>query len=320
MTRAEPSGPAAAPFGWLLRLGGRAAVSSAPAVLILGGVFAASQVIRRTLIVSLLTADPAVRLEQTLLISGTGLLLVTFGVRALTLAVGVQSGAARIRTALAAPALSPARAGLRGMAWAGLAVLVEEVLSLWFWSVLVATGIATVLGGPLVSLLGATGVALVLTLGAFLAPAAALWLELALVTAVTRPARLGEAAGVALATLLRRPGTVIALWLVTAVPAGFLTAGVLVLQSGAPGPGWASAAASGVAILLVALIEALATFVRLDALAALVLDRQGELPAPPPRPAPPAPAIPVATLVPSAGVVEARPVGPVTPWNPGAPG
>jgi hypothetical protein len=320
MTRAEPSGPAAAPLGWLLRLGGRAAISSALPVLVLGGVLATSQVIRRTLIVSLFTADPAMRLEQTLLVSATGLLLVTFGVRALVQAVGVQSGAARIRTAAASPALSPARAGLRGMAWAGLAVLVDQLLSLWFWSVLVASGITTVLGGPFVSLLGATGVALVLTLAAFLIPAAALWLELSLVAAVTRPARLGEAAGVALATLLRRPGTVIALWLVTAVPAGFLAAGVLLLQGGAAGPGWASAGAAGVAILLVALIEALATFVRLDALAALVLDAQGELPTPPPRPAPPAPAIPVATLVPPAGVVEARPVGPMTPWNPGAPG
>jgi hypothetical protein len=320
MIRAEPSGPAAAPFGRLLRIGGRAALSSALPVLVLGGVLATSQVIRRTLLVTLFTADPAMRLEQTLLVAGTGLLLVTIGVQALVLAVGVQSGAARIRTAPASPTLSPARAGLRGMAWAALAVLVDQLLSFWFWAALVASGLATVLGGPFVSLLGATGVALVLTVVAFLVPAAGLWLELSLVAAVTRPARLGEAAGVGLATLLRRPGTVIALWLVTAVPAGFLAAGVLMLQGGAPGPGWASAGAAGVAVLLVALIEALATFVRLDSLAALVLDARGELPAPPPRPAPPAPAIPVATLVPSAGVVEARSVGPVTPWNPGAPG
>jgi hypothetical protein len=304
----------------MLRLGARAAVSSAPAVLVLGGVLAASQVVRRTLLVSLFTADPAMRLEQTLLVSATGLLVVIFGVRAVVLAVGVQSGAARLRTAPASPPLSPARAGLRGIAWAGLAVLVNELLSLWFWVALAASGIATVLGGPLVSFLGAAGVALVLTVAAFLIPAAFLLLELALVAAVSLPARPGEAAGVALAALLRRPGTVIALWLVTAVPAAFLSAGVLVLQGGAPGPGRAAAAAAGVAILLVALIEALATFVRLDALAALVLDARGELPAPPPRPAPPAPAIPVATLVPSGGVVEARPVGSITPWNPGAPG
>ena len=320
MTRGEASGPAAAPFGWLLRLGGRAAVTSAPAVLVLGGVLAASQVVRRTLLVSLFTADPAMRLGQTLLVSAAGLLLVTFLVRALVLAVGVQSGAERIRTAPASPALSPARAALRGIAWAGLAVLVNELLSLWFWAALAASGIATVLGGPLVSFLGATGVALVLTLGTFLVPAVVFWLELALVAAVSRPARLGAAAGIALTALLRRPGTVVALWLVTAVPAGFFAAGVLMLQGGAPGPGWASAGAAGVAVLLVALIEALATFVRLDALAALVLDGLGELPAPPPRPAPPAPAIPVAALVPSGGVVEARPVGPMTPWNPGAPG
>ncbi|HET9158654.1 MAG TPA: hypothetical protein VFN91_18410, partial [Myxococcaceae bacterium] len=63
----------------------------------------------------------------------------------------------------------------------------------------------------------------------------------------------------------------------------------------------------------VALTEALATLIRLDALAALVLDGRGELVAPP------AP-IPVATLVPASEVVEARPVGPISPWYPGAPG
>jgi hypothetical protein len=196
-----------------------------------------------------------------------------------------------------------------------VAVVVDQLLGAWFWGVLVATGAATVLGGPLVSLLGAAGVALVLCLGAFLIPAAALWLELGLVAAVTRPARLREAASTALEILLARPGAVVALWGVTAVPAGFLAAGVQVLQSGAPGPGWAAASASGVAVLLVALVEALATLVRLDALAALVLDARGELPAPPPRPAPPPPAIPMATLVSSAEVVEARPVGPVSPWS-----
>jgi len=320
MTPAGPSAPPATRIGWLLRLGGRAATSSALPVLTLAGVLAASQVVWRTLIVALLSADPAIRLEQTLLLSGAGLLLVISLVRAVVLAVGVQSGAARIRTVPGSPALSPARAGLRGIAWAAVAVAVEQLLSIWFWGVLVASGVATVLGGPLVSLLGITGVALALTLGLFIVPAAALWLELGLVASVTRPARFGEAAGTALAALLGRPGAIVLLWLVTAVPAGFLAAGVQVLQAGAPGPGWAAAGAAGVAILLVALIEALATLVRLDALAALVLDRQGELPAPPPRPAPPPAPIPVATLVPSGEVVEARPVGPMAPWNPGAQG
>ena len=318
MTRAEPSQPAAAPVGWLLQLGGRAAMSSALPVLALAGVFAASQVVWRTLSMALLVGDPALRLEETLLVSAAGLLLLASLARAVVLAVAVQSGAARLRTAPSG--LSAARAGLRGIAWAAVAVVLDQLLGAWFWGVLLASGAATVLGGSVVSLLGATGVALVLTLGAFLVPAAALWLELGLVAAVTRPARLREAASTALETLLARPGAVVALWLVTAVPAGFLAAGLHVLQSGAPGPGWAAASAGGVAVLLVALVEAVATLVRLDALAALVLDGRGELPAPPPRPAPPPPAIPVASLVPSGEVVEARPVGPLAPWSPGGPG
>ena len=320
MTPAEPSGAAAAPVGWLLRLGGRAATSSALAVLVLAGVLAVSQVVRRTLIAALFLGDPALRLDRTLLVSGIALLLLATLARAVVLAVAVQSGASRLRTVPGLPPLSAARAGLRGIAWAAVAVAVNEVLSIWFWGVLVASGVATVLGSPVVSLLGITGLALVLTLGLFIVPAAALWLELGLVTSVTRPAHLGEAAGTALMTLLQRPGTVVALWLVTAVPAGFLAAGVQILQAGAPGPGWAAAAASGVALLLVALIVALATLIRLDALAALVLDGHGELPAPPPKPSPPPAVIPVATLVLAGEVVEARPVGPMAPWNPGAQG
>ena len=311
---------AGARIGWLLRLGARAATSSALAVLVLAGVLAASQVVWRTLAAALLLGDPALRLERTLLFSGAGLLLLASLARAVVLAVAVQSGATRLRTAPGTPALSVARAGLRGIAWAAVAVLVNELLSIWFWGVLVGSGVATVLGSPLVSLLGITGVALVLSLGLLVVPAAALWLELGLVTSVSRPARMGEAAGAALAILLRRPGTVVALWLVTAVPAGFLVAGVSVLQAGAPGPGRAAAAAGGVALLLVALIEALATLIRLDALAALVLDGRGELPAPPPKPSPPPAAIPVATLVPAREVAEARPVGPVAPWTPGTQG
>ena len=319
MTSGEPEAPAPAPLGWLLRLGGRAAVSSVLAVLVLGAVLAASQVVWRTLSSALVLGDPALHLQQTLLFSGGVLLLLVSLVRAVVLAVAVQGGAARLRSAGPCSPLSPERAGLRGIAWAAVAVVVDQLLAMWFWGILVASGVATVLGGPVVALLGIGGVALVLTLGLVLGPAAALWLELGLIVSVVRPARLGEAASTALETLLARPGAVVVLWLVTAVPAGFLGAGVQVLQAGAPGPGWAAAAAAGVGLLLVALVDALATLVRLDALAALVLDRTGALPPPPARPVRREP-VPVAALVSPAEVVEARPVGPMAPWNPGAPG
>ena len=317
MTGSEPAAPAAASVGWVLRLGARAAVSSTLAVLALAGAIAASQVVWRTLPGVLLLGDPALRLEETMLLSGVALLLLASLVRAVVLAVAVHSGAARLRTSAAPSSISAARAGLRGIAWAAVAVVVDQLLGLWFWGVLLASGVVTFLGGPLVSLLGITGVALVLTLGLFVGPAAALWLELGLVASVVRPATLGEAARTSLETLLARPGAVVALWLLTAVPAGFLAAGIQVMQAGAPGPGRAAAAAGGVALILGALIEALATLIRLDALAALVLDRMGELPRPSPKPK--AEPVPMATLVSSAEVIEARPVGPVSPWTGGAP-
>lgn len=317
MTPEEPAAPAAASVGWMLRLGARATVSSVLAVLALAGVISASQVVWRTLPNVLFFGDPALRLQRTLLLSGAALLVLTSLVRAVVLAVAVHAGAERLRSAAPNRSISPARAGLRGIAWAAVAVLVDQLLGLWFWGVLLASGVAAFLGGPVISLLGISGVALALTLGLFLGPAAALWLELGMVASVVRPARFGEAASISVGTLLARPGAVVALWLLTAVPAGFLAAGVQVLQAGAPGPSPAAAAAGGVAVILVGLIEALATLLRLDALAALVLDRMAELPPAPVKPR--AEPVPVATLVPPTQVVEARPVGPMTPWGEGGP-
>ena len=318
MTADEPAAPPA-PIGWVLRLGARAALAAVLPLLTLGGVLAVSRAAWSVLWPALFQANPALRLHQTLLVSGLGVLVLASAARAVVLAVAVHGGAGRLRSGSARPAISPARAGLRGIAWAAAAVVVDQVLDVWFWGVLVASGVAVFLGGPLVSLTGVAGVALVLTFGLFLVPAASLWLELGLVVSVARPARFSEAAGVALRTLGARTGAVVVLWVVTALPARFLAAGILVLTAGSAGPGWAPAAAAGIALLLVALVEAAATLIRLDALAALVLDGQGELPRPPPAPVP-APRVPVATLVSPGEVVEARPVGPMSPWNPGAPG
>jgi hypothetical protein len=301
--------------GWLLRLGARAAVTTVLPLLVLAGVLAATQTVQRMLWPALFLADPGLRLDETLLVCGAGCLGLGVLARAVVTAIGVRAGAAKLRTSRG-DAVPPATAGLRGIAWAIAAVIVDQVLSVWFWGVLVAAGVTLVLGGPLVSLLGAAGVSLVLTLGALLGPAAGLWLELGLVVSVVRPVRFFVAAGEALRLLLARPGFLIGAWLVTAVPAGMLAAGVQVIAAGAPGPSWGAAGAAGTALLLLGLVEALATFIRLDALAALVLDGEGLLPlAPPPAPAP----VPRATIV-GAEVVEARPVGPVAPWSPGEPG
>ena len=307
----------AARAAWLLRLGARAAVSAVLPVLALAGVLAVSQAAQRMLWPALLLGDPALRLGGTLVVAGGGCLLLSVFARAVVTAVGVGAGAARLRTVTSPDGVAPASAALRGIAWAGAAAAVDLILSVWFWGVLVSSGVALVLGAPVVSFLGVSGLALALTLGTLLGPAAALWLELGLVVSVVRPVRMGVAAGEALRLLLARPGFLIGAWLVTALPAGLLAGVVQVMAAGAPGPGWGSAAAAGVALLLVALIEALATFIRLDALAALVLDRDGALPGAP-EPVRPAP-VPRATLV-SSEVLDARPVGPVAPWSPGEPG
>lgn len=316
MTRVEVPDARAPGPGWLLRLGARTAVSAWLPVLALAGVLAIAQAVQRMLWPSLFLGDPALGLGDTLLVAGGGCLALSALARAVVTAVGVGAGAARLRTG--GEGVAPATAALRGIAWAAAVAIVDLVLSVWFWGVLVSSGVALVLGGPAVSLLGAAGLALALTLGTLLGPAAALWLELGLVISVVRPVRMRVAAAEALRLLLARPGFLVAAWAVTAVPAGLLAAGVQVFAAGAPGPGWGAAGAAGVALLLVALLEALATFVRLDALAALVLAADGALPLPPPAPAAPAP-VPRATLV-STEVLDARPVGPVAPWSPGEPG
>lgn len=314
MTAETPPERPAASAGWLFRLGARAGFSTVAELLVLAGVLAVARTVQSVLWPALLGADPALRLDRTLLLAGTGLLLAATLGRVVVTAIGVRSGAARIATAGSDRAPSPPVAALRGVAWAAAAVILDLVLDVWFWTSLVSSALALALGGPLVSLLGAVGAALVLTVAAFLGPAAALWLELGLVTAVVRPVTFGAAASEAARILLARPGFLVLAWLATALPAGFLVAAVQAMASGAPGPGRAAAAASGVALLLVALAQAAGTLVRLDAFAALVLDGEGRLPAPPPPVAPLAP-VPKATLV-GPEVVEARPVGPLGPWPP----
>ena len=314
MSAEAPSERPAARAGWLLRLGARAVSSTVAELLVLAGVLAVAATVRAVFWPAVLGADPSLRLDRTLLVAGVGLLFVAVLGRTVVTAVAVHSGAARIATAAPERPISPAVAALRGIAWAAAAAIVDLVLDVWFWTSLVSSVLALALGGPLVSLLGAVGAALVLTVLAFLAPAAVLWLELGLVTSVVRPVTFGAAAGEAARILLARPGFLILAWLATGLPAGFVVGAVQALASGAPGPGRAAAAAAGVALLLAALAKALATLVRLDAFAALVLDHEGRLPAPPPPVAPLMP-VPRATLV-GPEVVEARPVGPIGPWPP----
>jgi len=310
---APPERPAAR-AGWLLRLGARAAFSTVGELLVLAGVLAIAATVRAVLWPAVLGADPSLRLDRTLLVAGIGLLLVALLGRTVVIAVAVHSGAARIATAGPERPISPAVAALRGIAWAAAATILDLLLDVWFWTSLVSSVLALALGGPLVSLVGALGGALVLTVTIFLVPAGFLWLELGLVTSIVRPVTFGAAAVEAARILLARPGFLILALVATHLPAGFLVGAVQALASGAPGPGRPAAGAAGVALLLAALAKAVGTLVRLDAFAALVLDREGRLPAPPPPVAPLVP-VPRATLV-GPEVVEARPVGPLGPWPP----
>src|SRR5262249_39809089 len=151
-------------------------------------------------------ADPSLRLHLTLLLAAAGLLFAAALGRAVVTAIGVRSGAARLAIAGPGQPVTPPAAAVRGIAWAAAAAALDLVLDVWFWTWRVSSALALALGGPLVSLFGAVGAALVLTVGVFLAPAAVLWLELGLVTSVVRPVTVSAAAGEAARILLARPG------------------------------------------------------------------------------------------------------------------
>ena len=82
----------AAGAGWLLRLGTRAAVSAWVPVLALAGVLAMAQAIQRMFWPSLFLGDPALRLEGTLLVAGGGCLVASVLARAVVTAIGVGTG------------------------------------------------------------------------------------------------------------------------------------------------------------------------------------------------------------------------------------
>jgi hypothetical protein len=307
MTAPAQSGRAGA--GRLLGLGARAALSGPGLLLGVALTLAAAACARSVVRPALFLAgnDDVRRLVG---LGAWGLVVLAALARGIALAWAVRAGEGRIRggqPTLEARALGAT--SLTGLAWAVGVAAVHLTLFLWFSTGIVSTAVVFVLGkGPL-PLLGAAGLAGVLSVAAIAAPVLGLWLELALVRAVVRREGIALAGAEAWHTLGQRPGFVVGAWLATALPAVGVAGTVQVFLGMRPPPSWATVAAQGTGLLLVALIDAVAAVVRLDAYAALELDREGALPAPPPPPDP-APVVPRATLVPPASVVQARLVPP----------
>jgi hypothetical protein len=292
--------------GRLLALGAGSGLSAPAAVLAAAGALVVAGVVRSTLPVALFQADPEAQAEGTLLWGALGLLLGAALARALALAGAVAQSAASLRGQPVGVAEAVGRSAGTGLLWAIGAALAQLAFQLWVWTGLLATLGALLFAAPAASLLGAAGLALVLSVALLGGFVLSLWLELALVRAVVIGGGVARAAADATRLLLRRPGFVVLAWLVTALPALALSGFVQTLLGFSRGIGWVSAAASGIGLLLLALIDATATVARLGAFAAAELDAAGELPLPPPP-------VPRATLVDPGSIVQARAVGPPEP-------
>ncbi len=201
----------------------------------------------------------------------------------------------------------------RALGWAVLAA--AALLGWTLWQLLLGgSASALFLRGLLHrpgGLLGALGLALVMTVG----PAGGLFLQLVAEMAVVRAVLRDEPASVAGweagRALLQRPWAPLGLWLLTEVLAAAVAGAAAALSGMGPGaPLRLAGLAALVQVAVATLARALAQLVRVGAFCALELDKSGELP---PAPVPPAPVVPVprAELVlESQPILEARAVGP----------
>lgn len=292
--------------GRLLALGAGAALSAPVAALAAAGALAVALIVQSTLPVAWFQSDPEAQAGGTLVRGALGLLFGAALARAVALAGAVAQSAARLRGQPVGFLDAVGRSAGTGLLWAVGAAAAQLAFRLWVWTGFLATLAALVFAPPAPALLGAAGLALVLSVALLGGFVLWLWLELALMRAVVVGGGVARAAADATHLLLQRPGFVFLAWLVTAVPALAVSGFVQTLLGFSPRVGWASAAASGIGLLLLALIDATATVLRLGAFAAVELDAAGEIPLPPPP-------VPRATLVDPGSIVQARPVGPLEP-------
>jgi hypothetical protein len=306
MTAAAPSGRAGA--GRLLGLGARTALSSPGLLLGVALTLAAAAFARTALPPALMLASDD-DVQRLLAIGAWGVVVLAALCRGVALAWAVRAGVDRIRGQ--EPALDAASletTGTTGLAWAVGAAAVHLALSLWFVTGLVAAGVVYFVGESPLPVLGAAGLAWVVSFGLLAGSALVLWLELALARALVAREGIAVAGAAAWRTLLERPGFVLVAYLATALPAFGVAKLVQLFLGMTPPPSWATLAAEGTGLLLLALIDAVATVIRLDSYAALELDRAGALP-----PVPVPPPVPRATLVEPSTILQARLIPPPGP-------
>jgi hypothetical protein len=245
-----------------------------------------------------------------------GLALATLAawlLEAAVLGAAVRQAAFALRGQTAPPLLSAlTSAAPRALGWA---ILTAAALLAWTgWQLLVATSGALLflrglLHGGGGGLGGALGLALVATVG----PLGALFLQLAVETALVRSVVRDESASVALyegaRAVLARPFVYIGLLALTALLAATVSGSATALSSmGAPTSVRLLRGTAFLQLAIASLASAVALLVRLDAFVALELGRTDELP---PLPVPPRPVVPRAELIlDAAPILEARAVGP----------
>jgi hypothetical protein len=298
-------------FGRALALGGRAAFARAAAPLLVG-LAAAGGALASTLLWAA-SLGVLVGAQDGMLVVGLLLALaIAWLLEAAVLGGAVLQASATLR-GQQIPPLSEAmyRAAPRALGWAALAAAALLAWNVWE---LVVGGSGTLLFlrglfGGRGGLAGALGLALVGSLGLLGTLFLQLVSEMALVRAVARDEGVAVAGWEAGRALLGRPWVPLGLLALTAL-LGAAVGGMATLIGGmgAPVGGRYLVPTTLLEIAIATLATSLAQLVRLGAFAALELDRNGELPAPP---VPPAPRVPRAELVLEAEpVLEARAVGP----------
>jgi hypothetical protein len=302
--------PTRIPFGRVLRLGGRTALSLWASVL---AVFAAETIGALALLALFLFSGFLFIRGET-----RALWPAAFGLSALwviaqllrTIALGgaLDQGVARLREAELSPFADAAvRTSPRTLSWFGWTLLLEITRALWTWLAIGLAGYAFMHalaqgGGLLQTVLLALALTLALPLGAALT----LWTEIALVRAIAKGQGVLVSLADAAAILWERPLAPIGLWLLTAALIGGFRFAISV-SGAAPGEDvWhLLTAVTVISVAMRSFVAAVLDLVRLQSLLALELDREGRLPSPPPPRA-----IPVAEVILTAEIVDARPAAP----------
>jgi hypothetical protein len=215
--QAAASGRAGA--GRLLGLGARAALSTPGPVLGVALTLAAAEFAGSLVFPAAVLSGSADDLR--LVVAGAlGLVVLAALARGIALAWAVGAASARIRGGRPTfDGSAVETTGLTGLGWAVGAAAVHLTLSLTLWTGLASAGLVYLFGKAPLSLLGAAGLAGVVSVVAIAGPVLGLWLEVALARAVALRQGIAVAGAEAWRTLGARPFFVVGAWLATVVPA-----------------------------------------------------------------------------------------------------